>query len=166
MHKGDWLAFSAGQTGIRRAGERPYTVSIWPELSDLLDWPTLERLAALVPSRRSGSAAKRDRAARGDDSRSGIAFRKGCALKRAGKTFEEMAEALLADPETADWVREKGLAYGGRELQRIWNRAHGTAEWLAHCTRSEKARPHSNLDNAMVALREAYLGLKDGAGKL
>jgi tetratricopeptide (TPR) repeat protein len=55
-----------------------------------------------------------------DQSRSAIAFRKGAALRRAGKTFEEMCEELRADPDTADWCCEKGDAEGSRELHRIW----------------------------------------------
>jgi uncharacterized protein (DUF927 family) len=83
------------------------------------------------PDMQKRKAAK----ARGD--RSALAFGKGAALRRAGKTFEEMCEALHADPETAEWCREKGDADGGRELQRIWDRAEalppvgGAAEWLA-----------------------------------
>jgi len=68
-----------------------------------------------------------------DKSRSATAFRKGCALRRAGKTFKEMVEALRADPETAAWCREKGDANGGRELQRIWDKA-GVAEEAAGVT--------------------------------
>ena len=57
-------------------------------------------------------------------SRSAIAFHKGAALRRAGKSsFEEMVEALRRDPETTAWVREKGEAAGGRELKRIWEKA-------------------------------------------
>ena len=59
----------------------------------------------------------------GDTSRSAAAFRLGAAMRRAGKTFEEMVEALFADPETADWARTKGQASGGREFRRIWDKA-------------------------------------------
>jgi hypothetical protein len=58
-----------------------------------------------------------------DNSRSAIAFRKGAALRRQGCSFEEMSAALRSDPETAEWVREKGEANGGRELRRIWEKA-------------------------------------------
>ena len=58
-----------------------------------------------------------------DNSRSAIAYRKGTALVREGATFDEMCAALCADPETADWSREKGDAAGGRELRRIWDKA-------------------------------------------
>jgi hypothetical protein len=86
------------------------TERLWPGKPDrigLLDRPALERLAKAIPRR--------------DDSRSAIAWRKGRALKQAGKTFEEMVAALQADPESRDWVREKGMAYGMRELRRIWD---------------------------------------------
>lgn len=72
-----------------------------------------------------------------DKSRSATAFRKGAELRRAGKTFEEMCEALRADPDTADWYREKGEANGQRELKRIWDKAGGddapwfSDDWLA-----------------------------------
>jgi putative DNA primase/helicase len=62
----------------------------------------------------------------GDGSRSAAAFNKGVALRRTGATFEEMVAALRADPETADWVREKGEANNQRELKRIW--AKGASE--------------------------------------
>jgi hypothetical protein len=59
--------------------------------------------------------------------RSATALRKGAALRRAGKTFEEMCAALAADPETADWTKEKGEANGSRELHRIWDKASPTS---------------------------------------
>ena len=63
-----------------------------------------------------------------DQSRSAIAFRKGAELRRNGANFSEMVAVLRADPETADWVREKGDAYRQRELRRIWERAEETTE--------------------------------------
>jgi Protein of unknown function (DUF3987) len=83
----------------------------------LLDAPVLELLASCIPPPRKSSAS------RGDGSRSATAFRRGAALRRVGKTFEAMVEALRSDPETADWCREKGMALGMRELHRIWERA-------------------------------------------
>jgi putative DNA primase/helicase len=56
-----------------------------------------------------------------DNSRSAKAFRKGRKLKRAGATFEEMVAALHADPEIADWAREKGEENEQREFHRIWD---------------------------------------------
>jgi hypothetical protein len=43
-------------------------------------------------------------------------------MKGQGRTFDEMVEALRADP-TADWVRDKGEPYDGRELRRLWDHA-------------------------------------------
>ena len=80
----------------------------------------LEHLAPLIPAKKSANGS-RERT--GDNSRSAAAFRKGAALRREGKTFEEMCEALRTDPETAEWYRQKGEASGGRELRRIWDRA-------------------------------------------
>jgi len=96
----------------------------WPDLPErieFLEWEVLQRLGSSIPRPKSadGSSAK----GAGDNSRSAAAFRKGAALRRAGKTFEEMVATLRSDPETAAWVREKGEAAGGRELRRIWEKA-------------------------------------------
>jgi hypothetical protein len=105
----------------------------WPDLPErieFLEWEVLQRLGSSIPRPKSadGSSAK----GAGDNSRSAAAFRKGAALRRAGKTFEEMVATLRSDPETAAWVREKGEAAGGRELRRIWEKAvpliNGAAE--------------------------------------
>jgi hypothetical protein len=70
-----------------------------------------------------------------DRSASGIAFALGGAIKAAGFTFAEMCAALRQCPRTASWAQTKGEAAGGRELERIWQRAHpdvsATAEPLA-----------------------------------
>jgi hypothetical protein len=98
----------------------------WPAAPDrirLLDRALLESLAKLIPPRRAKAGSRRNGDHHGDQSRSAVAFRKGAALRLAGKTFEEMCEALRADPETAEWCRSKGDANGGRELRRIWDRA-------------------------------------------
>ncbi|MEJ0019741.1 MAG: VapE domain-containing protein [Acetobacteraceae bacterium] len=89
-----------------------------------------------------------------DSSRSAVAFRKGLALRSAGRTYDEMVEALRVDPDTADWWHEKGNTNGGRELQRIWDNT-ARHQWLAHCQRNSEGNLRSNLANAMVALREA-----------
>jgi hypothetical protein len=97
----------------------------WPTAPDrirLLDRALLESLAKLIPPRRAGAGSSR-KGDHGDHSRSAVAFRKGVVLRLAGKTFEEMCEALRADPETSKWCREKGDANSGRELRRIWDRA-------------------------------------------
>ena len=89
-----------------------------PVTSEVLTWLIREAGPAFVgkgPATRAPSSA--------NSSRSAVAFRKGVALRSAGRTYDEMVEALRADPETADWCREKGDANGGRELQRIWEKA-------------------------------------------
>ncbi|MGC1863680.1 MAG: hypothetical protein WA733_21805 [Methylocystis sp.] len=60
-----------------------------------------------------------------DDSRSAKAFREGARLKAAGKTYEEMRDALLnhADPDIQAWAHEKGEKSGEREMHRIYDRA-------------------------------------------
>jgi putative DNA primase/helicase len=80
----------------------------WPELPDkivLFDWAALQRLAELVPPPRQTGAAS---GATGDNSRSAAAFRIACAAKSRGGTYEEMVEQLRRNPETSDWVCEKG----------------------------------------------------------
>jgi hypothetical protein len=93
-----------------------------PDRLEVLDWATLLRLAEHVPPPRTNGAGPRG-GATGDNSRSAKAFREGDRLRREGKTFAEMCEALDSDPETAAWVREKGMPNGMRELHRIWKRA-------------------------------------------
>ncbi len=87
-----------------------------------------------------------------DNSRSAIAFRKGSALRAKGATFEQMCAALRADPETREWVAEKGDASGGRELRRIWDAGVYVDPWptpdLALATAS--ADPASTLPLADV----------------
>jgi hypothetical protein len=46
------------------------------------------------------------------------AFRKGAPMRRAGRPFEEMCEALRTDPEAAECAWEKGAASDGREFKR------------------------------------------------
>jgi hypothetical protein len=94
-----------------------------PDRIAMLDWPALGQLARLIPNARmmGSSSASGGR----DASRSAKAFREGARLRREGKTFEQMCEALCshADPDIAAWTREKGEAAGMRELHRIWERA-------------------------------------------
>jgi putative DNA primase/helicase len=120
------------------------TENQWPAAPDRLrhlDRPILERLADLIPPRREAGSRH------ADNSRSAIALRKGAALRRAGKSFEEMCDALRADPETADWCREKGDAGRGRELRRIWAK-------LAADNEDADPRPPEYSDEAL-ALRFA-----------
>ena len=102
-----------------------------PSTPDRLQMLPIEDLLWLIevagPAFAPPAAAAAASAGR-DGSRSAIAMKKGAALRRAGKTFEEMCDALRHDPETADWVREKGEAAGGRELRRIWERGAQSAD--------------------------------------
>ena len=74
------------------------------------------QLASLLPP----SKRRKESNGGGDNSRSATAFRKGSEMRKAGKTYEEMVNALRSDPDTAAWCREKGDLAGGRELRRIW----------------------------------------------
>lgn len=96
----------------------------WPSAPDtieLLDSATLDRLVELIPPAPQGTGGGGKQS--GDTSRSASALKKARALRRAGKTFEEMVEALREDAETSAWVREKGETAGQRELHRIWDKA-------------------------------------------
>jgi hypothetical protein len=64
-----------------------------------------------------------DTAGLADQSRSGLAFALGAALKREGFSYPEVCALLRRNSHTAAWVAEKGEAAGGRELDRIWERA-------------------------------------------
>ena len=58
-----------------------------------------------------------------DASRSVAAFKIGTRAVQNGATFDQMCEALRADPSTADWMREKGEANNLREARRIFDKA-------------------------------------------
>jgi hypothetical protein len=140
-------------------GDRYFTITeqplaaIPPELhlvpTDVLLWLIREAGPAFAGN---GAAQRGSRGA--DASRSAVAFRKGVALRLAGRAYDEMVEALRSDPETAEWCRAKGDANGGRELQRIWEKA-SRSDWQAHCQCDREGNLRSNLANALVALREA-----------
>lgn len=110
--------------------------------------PDEEAHAATADQGRSPARAKGG----GDKSRSAIALRVGAQLRRGGKSFEEMVEAMLLDPEVATWTTEKGLADDKRELRRIWDKA-GDDAWKGGWQVSDKGQPRSNLANALHALR-------------
>ncbi len=124
-------------------------IDLRPITLEVLTWLIHEAGPAFI-----GKGTVTRASGRADSSRSAIAFRKGVALRSAGRTYDDMVEALRVDPETTDWWREKGNPNGGRELQRIWNKA-GQLPWLSHCQRNSEGNLRSNLANAMVALREA-----------
>src|ERR1700736_1756435 len=62
-----------------------------PDQLTLLGGANLDRLAVLIPP---GKSSGSNRGNGVDNSRSAVAFRKGAALRQAGKTFEEMCAAL------------------------------------------------------------------------
>jgi hypothetical protein len=102
-----------------------------PDEIRLLAESTLDRLAAAIPPARGekGSSAGADQSTSksGDNSRSAIAFRLGLQMHRAGKNFDEFCEAVRADPQTASWYTEKGIANDRREPRRIWAKAASQA---------------------------------------
>lgn len=120
-----------------------------PVTAAVLTWLIREAGPAFVGK---GSPARAPSSA--NSSRSAVAFRNGMALRLAGRTYDEMVEALRSDPETAEWCNEKGNANDGRELRRIWDKA-SQYQWLAQCQRNSEGNLRSNLANALVALREA-----------
>jgi hypothetical protein len=130
----------------QRLPETPAELQFVP--TDTLLWLIREAGPAFGGGTRKSSASSTD------SSRSAAAFRKGAALRRQGRSFEEMAAALRDDPETTEWCREKGDANDGRELRRIWEKA-APQGWLDRCQRNADGKPRCNLANALLAMREA-----------
>jgi hypothetical protein len=97
----------------------------------------------------------------GDDSRSAAAFRIGIRMR--GASCEEFCEAVRADPETADWYAEKGIAVGGRELKRIWGKTGGASAGAAlgpgPTIEVISGKRHLVADRGLQALRAAGVGL-------
>lgn len=83
----------------------------------------LQRVGPAFAQERATKGSKPPAAASMDRSRSSAAFRVGKHAVADGATFEEMCAVLLATPETADWMREKGLANEHREARRIFAKA-------------------------------------------
>jgi hypothetical protein len=54
-------------------------------------------------------------------------------LRQIGEiaSYEDMRAALMADPQTADWVAEKGVTNGERKLRRLWDRTRPAAGSIA-----------------------------------
>ena len=86
-----------------------------------MDRDTLDRLAKLVPPARGSDSTKRT-TGRGDNSRSAAAYRLGCTLRRTGKTFERWSRRC-GPTRRRDWCRDKADVDGGRQYQRIWDKA-------------------------------------------
>ena len=109
------------------------------------------------PERPASSA--RVQSAGNDGSRSAKAFKVGVSVRRMGGGFDEMKEALIQDPDTKAWLEEKGLASGGRELERIWDRSNRTRtgeelpSWWNQLQKNDRGQPHGNLFNVLLALR-------------
>ncbi|MGE0419132.1 MAG: DUF3987 domain-containing protein [Acetobacteraceae bacterium] len=74
--------------------------------------------------------AKGDREKRHPD-RSRAAFALARRTHTAGGSFDDFSAALETDPDLAAWKMEKGLANGGRELLRAWNRSTEPEPWPA-----------------------------------
>ena len=135
------------------------TEDVWPGTPDTLatlDDAALDRLSRLIPPAKPASGKGRNG---GDNSRSAAAYRMGMAMRRAGRSFEEFSAAVRTNPRTANWHVEKGIADGGRELYRIWQKAGAKteiprAEWLSGAQCDRQGEPRPNLYNAMLALRE------------
>ena len=85
----------------------------------------LRWLITEVKPRFTGEAKGESKSNGKDESRSAKAFRKGATLEAAGASYEEMRDALLADPDPAisGWARTTGMANGERELRRIYDKA-------------------------------------------
>ena len=85
-----------------------------------------------------------------DTSRSGAAWRAAAAVKAAGKSYDEMREALLKhdDPDIAEWAQTKGLDNGERELRRLYDKGGVTG-----LVRDGSGNPLPILANLMIVLR-------------
>jgi putative DNA primase/helicase len=77
----------------------------------------------------AGEATKKAKASKGGDaSRSAQAFKKAAQVKRGGGSYDDFKAALADDPDTAEWLQEKGLPVGERELRRTWENAGQAVE--------------------------------------
>lgn len=91
---------------------------------ETLQWLLREAGPALEATGSSNTKGSANGSASGgrDKSRSARAMAAAARERRRGATYEQMKAALLDDPETAEWTREKGLAGGERELRRMWDK--------------------------------------------
>jgi putative DNA primase/helicase len=90
-----------------------------------------------------------------DNSRSAAVFRIARRMRRAGQTYEKFREAVRANPNTASWFIEKGLANGERELHRAFDRAgNEDGKNLPEIT-VEAGLRHEAADAGIAALRAA-----------
>ena len=116
--QGRYFAITEQHLSETPAALMPVTKEVLLQLINV-DGPAFARAAKKAP------ASGRKTITGNDGSRSAKAFRIGGKVKRAGGTFEEMTAELKADPETADWYREKAEGNGSRELHRIWDKVNG-----------------------------------------
>lgn len=173
---GPLLTHSGAKQFKQRGGDHPPAIELYlgsryfalteqhlactpPELRsatrDVLRWLLVEAGPTLVGVAGDSKVSPPGARTAGQDcSRSALAWRKAQALRRAGKSYHEMVEALILDPETAGWVREKGQADGARELLRLWDRTEAPA-WKDGWQLNDEGKPRSNLANALHALRHA-----------
>jgi predicted P-loop ATPase len=147
-----------------------------PHQLAMIDRAALDQLAPLVPPPKmtNGTGGKKEISGSeislrgadpgitgtgGDRSRSARALAKARELRRGdpGCTFEGMVDALLADPETAAWTRQKGLRNNRRELNRIWDKATPAAGGDYY--RNDKGIVANNQGNIRLALDELGVAL-------
>jgi hypothetical protein len=108
---------------------------------------------AAIAAQESGPKPSRKGITGNDRSRSALAFRVGAKAKRDGATFEEMCKAIEEDATTAGWFKDKGKANGGRELQRIWEKAKAAGPVI----RIVAGELHKTADQAEAALLTSKL---------
>ncbi len=99
-------------------------------------------------------AAKRgEKASSADRSRSSAAFCIGKRFVADGATFEQMCDGLRTDPDTAEWMQEKGEAYDFREARRIFEKAKASGPLI----RVVAGDLHLNATSGEAAIIEARL---------
>jgi hypothetical protein len=95
-----------------------------------------------------------------DGSRSAIAMSVAREIVRDGGTYDEMCAALADDERTAEWVQTKGVANGGRQLARIWDKliaTHGEKNSNVPTIRLMAGQLPRIVDEAEAALIDAGL---------
>lgn len=83
--------------------------------------------AAAEGSKDAPRSRKRSAIGNRDLTRSAEAFKIGAKVRRDGRSYEAMCEAIRNDPLTGEWYWQKGVADGQRELHRIWDKADPTS---------------------------------------
>ncbi|MBR0651172.1 terminase large subunit [Roseomonas terrae] len=76
-------------------------------------------------------------------------------VKREGGSYENGLAALAADPRTATWLAEHGMANNQQKMRRTWDKLReSAAPWLAKCHMGNDGTARGNLHNALIAMRE------------